>query len=729
MNSTPSYLRLNGPRWLARLAAIALTTTALATDPPHDASSSITCSTCHINPAVPAATIETLAGNPNLCLSCHQPGGSAGAKALFQGDQARPWPGLPAGTSPGGTSHRWDSGTAGRAVFLGDPAFNGDAGISISGTYTGIYAKTFIITITTNGGSTTAQFDWSATWPGGSSGGTNWTAAKSLPFTDGLTLSFINWRPPPAYRAGDQWQILVRPGLNPPTNPNLVLQLQANRLVCSTCHNQHEQAMTPFDPKAPDYPTPGTGAGRHFMRMDAPQDELCQECHRDRFVTNAIAGSHVVGVLVGSNALIHPPAALPLDKTEGKMWCSTCHQVHGSPGKDGNILRAATEPALCVQCHQQADVAGAARHLMPLDATLWPGGQYGSLMPAVTDPAQRGSCGNCHRVHGWPDAANPTNSYPTLLAERDINLCYTCHDGSPVSKNLRANFAKPYRHPVTTTGRHNPGEVQPGNYGSTNRHSECVDCHNVHQLAADTYTPVPPYATKALAGVNRVSVQNNATNNITYTFRGAADATPVKEYELCFTCHSGWTTLPTGKPNVAAEFNTKNASFHPVESAGKNLNINAGAFVNGWAATKVMNCSDCHTSDDTTIRGPHGSTNQYILKKKTVASTTRRASGATMASTEECFDCHNFDTYANSGSSSTVKNYSRFSGEEGHVYHVVSRRYSCYNCHDSHGSANLPNLLVTGRSPGINTYTRTTSGGTCNATCHGNESYSVTYPR
>jgi len=229
--------------------------------------------------------------------------------------------------------------------------------------------------------------------------------------------------------------------------------------------------------------------------------------------------------------------------------------------------------------------------------------------------------------------------------------------------------------------------------------------------------------------VNRVAVQNNATNSITYTFRGASDPTPVKEYELCFTCHSGWTTLPTGKPNVAMEFNTKNTSFHPFESAGKNLNINAGAFVNSWSATKTMACSDCHTSDDTTIRGPHGSTNQYILKRPTVASTTRRPSGATMASTEQCFDCHNFNTYANSSSSSTILNYSRFAGGNGHVYHVVSQRYSCYNCHDSHGSANQPNLLVTGRSPGINTYTRTASGGTCNATCHGNESYSVTYAR
>ena len=100
-----------------------------------------------------------------------------------------------------------------------------------------------------------------------------------------------------------------------------------------------------------------------------------------------------------------------------------------------------------------------------------------------------------------------------------------------------------------------------------------------------------------------------------------------------------------------------------------------------------------------------------------------------MASTELCFDCHRYDTYANTSASATVRNYSRFSGGNGHAYHVGSQRYSCYNCHETHGAADQPNLLVTGRNPGINTYTRTAGGGTCAPSCHGRESYSVTYPR
>jgi hypothetical protein len=92
-------------------------------------------------------------------------------------------------------------------------------------------------------------------------------------------------------------------------------------------------------------------------------------------------------------------------------------------------------------------------------------------------------------------------------------------------------------------------------------------------------------------------------------------------------------------------------------------------------------------------------------------------------------DCHRYDTYANNSASSTLKNYSRFGSNDGHAYHVGSRRYPCYSCHETHGATTLPNLLVTGRNPGINTYTRTANGGTCVATCHGSEGYTVAYPR
>ena len=203
------------------------------------------------------------------------------------------------------------------------------------------------------------------------------------------------------------------------------------------------------------------------------------------------------------------------------------------------------------------DTQTPASHLNLVNGPLWPGGQYGSLFPAEADRTHRGACGNCHRVHGWPDPASASNDYPNLLVERE-NLCYTCHDGSPAAKNLRANFTKTYKHPVSLGSRHTTTEDGiPARYGTTNRHSECADCHNVHQLTPDPVPPVAPYASTSLQNVARVSVNNISTNSIAYTFRSASDPAPVKEFELCFLCHSGGQPSPRARPITPPSSTTK----------------------------------------------------------------------------------------------------------------------------------------------------------------------------
>ncbi len=694
-----------------------------AQDAPHSELPYPSCAACHINHPLFGNQIYSRAGNANACLACHQFGGSASREALAEGQQAALGAVAPAQPPARGNSHRWDAGPAGRIEALGEAP--SDA-VAAAGRYTGRYAAAYTVTITSPGNSGVARFDWIGSAPGAGRG-TNLLTGTNVPIELGLSLSFRNVAAEPTFHSGDQWRLTVHPNLQMPTNQALLRMMPDGKVVCATCHDVHFQELEPFDPSAPAY-SAGGGAGRHFMRSANDRDQLCAECHASRFVTNALAGSHPVGVTISSNNVLHPPASLPLGKNDSRLWCSTCHQAHDSASDDGFLLRSASESKLCAECHANMDVNSPAIHLNPKTGPLWPGGQYGSQLPADANADHRGGCGNCHRAHGWPDAANATNDYPSLLVEREENLCFSCHDGNPASKNLLTTFAKTYRHPVSYSGRHTTTEDGiPARYGTANRHSECQDCHNPHQLTADYVAPIAPAASMSLRGVARVSVTNNSASSVSYTFRSPTNTAPVKEYEVCFTCHSGWTTRPSGQADYAAKFNTKIASFHPVEGAGKNTNINVNAFVNNWKPDQVMTCTDCHTSDDTTIRGPHGSAYQFILKKVSPASTTRRSTA--MPSTELCFDCHRFDTYANSSASSTIKNYSRFAGGNGHGYHVGGRRYSCYNCHETHGATTQPNLLVTGRSPGITTYTRTTNGGSCVATCHGSESYTVAYPR
>ncbi len=431
--------------------------------------------------------------------------------------------------------------------------------------------------------------------------------------------------------------------------------------------------------------------------------------------------------------------------------CEQCHVQHGG-GSPPNpfALFAPNSNALCATagCHG----APAANNIYPGPTTynasshatttvmVWPG-----LDPTVdpgAPPAKvsgdAGKCVNCHTPHGYRDA---TGLIPGQVFSREEKLCVVCHDGSPAAKNVKADLAKTYRHTTgTIAGRHDEAENgTPAKYAATptdNRHAECVDCHNPHVAKTDVgLPPVAPAASNRLLGMGRVAVTNGAAGTVPlYTYRGPADPSPALEYEICFKCHSSWTTLPLTTPSGGTakdkglQFNPNNRSYHPVEAAGKNPNINANAFVNNWTATKTMYCTDCHTSDAASVRGPHGSLYSYILKMDYRASSAQR----TTASTELCFDCHRYDTYANDSATSTVKGYSRFNPpifDKGHTFHVQQKQQPCFACHESHASTALPYLMVTGRSPGLTGYTETPTGGSCTPTCHGNKTYTISYPR
>jgi hypothetical protein len=99
---------------------------------------------------------------------------------------------------------------------------------------------------------------------------------------------------------------------------------------------------------------------------------------------------------------------------------------------------------------------------------------------------------------------------------------------------------------------------------------------------------------------------------------------------------------------------------------------------------------------------------------------------------EACFACHAYEVYANASSPDLTRGESRFNkpgAEKGHAEHVDEERVPCYACHVTHGSTTLPHLIATGRTPGILSYAASPTGGTCTPTCHGTESYTVTYAR
>ncbi len=434
------------------------------------------------------------------------------------------------------------------------------------------------------------------------------------------------------------------------------------------------------------------------------------------------------------------PGEIPNIAAQGghAQSCDGCHTAHseGATPEPG-LLLAPNDNQLCATCHDAPwttksfpglpHFTGSAHGASP--NVVWPGPD-----PAARMATDAGMCRNCHDPHGYTDAAG---LIPNLELQREEKLCLACHDGSPAATNVMSDLQKPYRHPVTDyTGRHaGPGEVTPEAFGRTptnQRHSECEDCHNPHTSRADGIGgPQGNDASSTTLGVSRVAVSNGLAGTAPiYTFLPASDTTtaPIAEYQLCFKCHSSFTTAPAGQTDMAKVLNTWNPSFHPVEGQGANPNIPPQAFTPGWSASSITRCGDCHGSDFGLTKGPHGSLYKGLLKAPYDATPSRR----TMSSNELCFTCHSYDVYANRNAPSALATASRFNSpgaEVGHAEHVSGENVPCADCHTTHGSTSQSFLLVTGRVPGINSYTRTTTGGTCAPTCHGSESYRVNYAR
>ena len=724
--------------------ALLLPLSVCAVDPPHLTADN--CAACHQPHQSLGGDLTSVAGNANLCLSCHQPGGTAATTPFVNGDAALPWGGLPVGVAASGSSHRWDSSPAGHLTFLGGAVTPSTGALQPSGVFTGAYAKTYTITIVTAGAVGTARFNWTATSPGGGAGANLLTAA-SVPLDQGVSLSFFG-NTNSAFQSGDRWNLFVLAGLRNATN-SLVQTHSANGVVsCSACHDEHSQARAPFDPTAPAFTGPGSGNGRHFMRVNNDHNQLCLDCHVAHNVTNALAGAHPVGIPLPVDATHKLPTRLPLETGTTNVSCLTCHQTHFSLVNDGKLLRLTNSVSVCVDCHTESDTAAAAHFSKTNNATLWPGGRLGSLMPARTTATDRGSCVNCHAVHGWPNATNPTNRYPHLLADFEENLCMTCHGtNGPAAKQVQLDFAKTRRHPIVDTQQ------------VAGRTTECVDCHNPHQarsgglVYSTTATATRNQVTGPLRGVSGVAVnfttltnfQTVATNR--YTFIPETTGATY-EYQICLKCHSAYAwgtgTPPNGQsPNgtaltpvetdLAQEFSPFNRSGHPIVTGLDNYSnsivvsgkrgLLAAAMKAPWNVNlgqQTMTCTDCHNTDAASpaAQGPHGSAAQFMLRG-TNANNWPNVTLRNIA-TSWCMNCHN----NSAGRGHTEGDHSGYACQVCHL--VVQHGGKLSRMLSDHDTMPARYAYNNTRDPlGLQAFTKAAVGSygesSCRAQCHGGD--------
>lgn len=265
-------------------------------------------------------------------------------------------------------------------------------------------------------------------------------------------------------------------------------------------------------------------------------------------------------------------------------------------------------------------------------------------------------------------------------------------------------IAKTYNHPVgQARGAHSPFERMPERDSKIRRHVECTDCHNAHLMKAER-----PYA--GIRGVGK---------------GGMTGVQAVKEYEVCFRCHSDSANLPVNQTNKREEFDENNPSFHPVVTEGASTLVPSlirpyreRAIDDGDIS--IIKCSNCHTNDEERrAQGPHGSRYPFILSDNYSLEDEMNERPYYY---ELCYRCHKRSSIL----SDISFKYHSLHIEGDSINNI--RGTSCYTCHDAHGSREYTHLIkfnedVVFRNPSSGELSFTDKGdftGECSLMCHGN---------
>lgn len=410
--------------------------------------------------------------------------------------------------------------------------------------------------------------------------------------------------------------------------------------------------------------------------------------------------------LVGADGQLRDPATLNnkvrLDHS-GQVQCTACHNPHDNQyGKF--LVQDNRASALCVNCHDMNFWQDAVHRL---SNKTWNGSGVNPWPHTSYSTVSDNACANCHANHNAGTRARLLN-----FADEEQN-CYSCHAGTVADKNIQTEFLKASVHPILDhTGLHDPME-DPVNGP---RHVECADCHNPH--AVRTATAVAPNATGALTGVKGVNASGGIINAVAY------------EYELCFRCHADSVNRGPARvnrqyvqTNTRIEFRPSNASFHPVESAGRNPNV--PSLIAPWNIGSRMYCTDCHNNDrgpgagSSGPNGPHGSAYTPILERNLNLLDNQPE---TVTAYAMCYKCHDRTSILND------RSFPR------HHLHISDVRAACTTCHDSHGvelQARLINFNRDYVSPSSNGRLEYVSTGlfrgTCSLTCHSFDHRALSY--
>ncbi len=452
---------------------------------------------------------------------------------------------------------------------------------------------------------------------------------------------------------------------------------------CEICHNKHAAPGI----KLIDYRSSNTTDADLYAEAN-----LCFVCHKGSSSEASVAAGYAAPFAWNDRDVQAEFARSSAHPTQiaasgASLTCVGCHNVHMTEEGSGSwVASRAADPTntknvpasfteFCLGCHTATAPSAtiSTDTLVPYDVGFssvsapyfsgWDKTTAGFEATAsghYTTSGTKALCENCHDPHGsdfarltaWTRPASATtltagsreNTSTTL--SREENLCYQCHGNgttgkqAPGAKNVATAMGLSYAHTAEDySGRHSDTETA-SDLGGTNRHAECVDCHDPHVTRKEGGTALHTEGSSTVGaavygayGSEPTWIATNWAAPTSYAAERLSDEDTDYEAYLCFKCHSSNTSQPTSQTDIALEFNPSNYSAHNVTARAQGVKTSfnvkpegssttqsvswafptQGVFRSGWDKDSMMTCTHCHTNSTADAKGPHGSSAEWLI--------------------------------------------------------------------------------------------------------------------
>ena len=322
--------------------------------------------------------------------------------------------------------------------------------------------------------------------------------------------------------------------LRPPALLTGAVRLDHNRqLQCTTCHDPHDSR---YD---------------KFLVRDNRRSALCITCHDPKYWDTS---DHRTSP-AGWNGRAPDPWPHTEENTVADNACANCHRPHNA-GTGPRLLNFASEERNCVGCHNghaaRQDVASEFSKFS-VHPVLNTAGVHDPVEDLINAP-RHVECVDCHNPHAARRAESSAPMAPGALAgvkginlagalvdpvQYEYELCFRCHGdgsqrGTPLinraasQNNTRLEFSpgSASYHPVAAAG-HNGNVPSLRSPYRTSSRIYCTDCHNNNAgPGAGGTGPRGPHGSQYAPLLERQLI--------------LADNTAESEaaYALCYKCHN-----------------------------------------------------------------------------------------------------------------------------------------------------------------------------------------------